>query len=90
MFLRHAEPAQAELLASAVISACAGDGWADPFQPRMLRALLGHVLNYGADLENARLVSISEVAAAIPSAEVRAELIALMVALEVLCNPIPL
>jgi len=90
MFFRHVEPEQAPLLASAVVTACAKDGWADPFQPEMLAAIFDHVLGYTIDFAEVPVVSIDEVRAALPSAQERIELIDLMVAMEILCNPIPL
>ena len=72
-----------------MVTACTADGWDDPFQPQMLGALFHHVLQFELDPANTPPISMAEVRAALPSVEERAELVDLMVAMEILCNPIP-
>jgi hypothetical protein len=89
MFLIHTAPEHAEVVARSVVAACRGDGWRSPLQPRLLHALFGQLL--GCDLDFDTLVPLTPVAAraALCSPEERAELVQLMCAIEILCNPIP-
>jgi hypothetical protein len=89
MLLRQSKSEHAPLLAAAVVSACAKDGWTDDFQLRLLRAVFRYVFHYDLDAETLPNVSITAVREVLSTQDQRAELIDLMVAMEVICNPIP-
>ena len=90
MFLLHTSVGQAPLLAAAVVSACRlSGGWADPLQPRLLRVLFSQLLGWQGDLEAQPAITPEAVALALPLPAQRRELIELMVALEMVCRPIP-
>jgi hypothetical protein len=89
VFLRSWNPDDAELLARAASSACGSAGWADPLQPRLLSAVLVHVLSFEADLDALEPITVAEVAAAIPDHRRRRQLVDLLISLELICNPIP-
>lgn len=90
MFLRSSSSSDAPVLARSVISVLGQEGWSDPFQPRLLVALLTHVFGIECDLESLEPITRSEVRALLPDRRRREELIDLMVAMEVVCNPIPI
>ena len=89
MFLVHTAQIHAQLLARAVIAACRGDGWQTDLQPQLLHNLLNLVLQQDLDIERLEPASRAEVTAALTSQEERLELIQLMCAMEILCNPVP-
>src|SRR5215468_3030350 len=89
MFLIHTPPKHAEIVARAVVSACRLDGWHSPVQPKLLHTLFNRLLDRDLDFEKIEPVSPTEVAGALRSEAERNELIQLMVATEILCNPIP-
>jgi hypothetical protein len=90
MFLRSSSPSDAPVLARSVISVLGQEGWSDPFQPRLLVALLTHVFGIESELESLEPITRSEVRDLLPDRRRREELIDLMVAMEVVCNPIPI
>lgn len=89
MFLIHTSPKNAEIVARAVTSACRMDGWQSPVQPKLLHTLFNRLLGQDLDFEKMAPTSPAEVVAALRSEAERNELIQLMVATEILCNPIP-
>jgi hypothetical protein len=89
MFLIHTSPENAEIVARAVTSACRMDGWQSPVQPKLLHTLFNRLLGQDLDFENLAPTSPAEVMAALRSEAERDEAIQLMVAVEILCNPIP-
>ena len=89
MFLIHTPPEHAEMVARAVVSACRLEGWQSPLQPKLLHTLFNRLLGQDLDFEKIEPLSPAEVAGTLRTAAERAELIQLMVAIEVLCNPIP-
>ena len=89
MFLTHTSPENAEMVARAVTSACRLDGWQSPVQPKLLHTLFNRLLGQDLDFEKMAPTSPAEVVAALRSEAERNELIQLMVATEILCNPIP-
>jgi len=89
MFLIHTSPENAEIVARAVTSACRLDGWQSPVQPKLLHTLFNRLLAQDLDFEKMAPTSPAEVVAALRSEAERNELIQLMVATEILCNPIP-
>jgi hypothetical protein len=91
MFLIHTPVGQAPMLAAAVVSACRlCGGWADTLQPRLLRVLFSQLLGWSGDPEAQPPITPAAVALALPQPAQRRELIELMVALEMVCRPIPL
>jgi len=89
MFLIHTSPENAEIVARAVTSACRVEGWQSPVQPKLLHTLFNRLLGQDLDFENLTPTSPAEVMAALRSEAERDEAIQLMVAVEILCNPIP-
>ncbi len=89
MFLIHTSHEHADVLARAVVAACRGRAWVAPVQPRLLHVLFNQLLERDLDFETLQPISQQEVAAALVSPEERSELIQLMCAIEVLCNPVP-
>ena len=88
MFLIHTPPEHAELVARAVVSACRLDGWQSPVQPKLLYTLFNRLLGRDLDFEKIEPLSPTEVAGALRTSAEREDLIRLMVAIEMLCNPI--
>jgi hypothetical protein len=89
MFLIHTPREHAEVVARAVVGACRVDGWQSPVQPKLLHTLFNRLLGQDLDFEKIEPLSATEVAGTLSSAEERQELVHLMVAIEVLCNPLP-
>ena len=89
MFLIHTSREHAEVVARAVVGACRLDGWQSPVQPQLLHTLFNRLLGRNFDFEKIDPLSPAEVAETLSSAEERQELIHLMVAIEMLCNPLP-
>ena len=77
------------MVARAVVAACRDAGWCSPVQPRLLRTLFNHLLEQDFDFDTLPPLTTIEVAAALGSPEERCELIQLMCAIEILCNPVP-
>jgi hypothetical protein len=88
MFLIHTPVEHAEVVARAVVGACRLDGWQSPVQPKLLHTLFNRLLGQDLDFEKIEPLSPAEVAGTLSSAEERQELIHLMVAIEMLCNPL--
>jgi len=65
------------------------EGWQSPVQPKLLHTLFNRLLGQDLDFENLTPTSPAEVMAALRSEAERDEAIQLMVAVEILCNPIP-
>ncbi len=89
MFLIHTPLEHAEVVARAVVGACRLDGWQSPMQPQLLHTLFNRLLSRDLDFEKIAPLSPAEVAETLSSVEERQELIHLMVAIEMLCNPLP-
>lgn len=89
MFLIHTSNQHAITLARAVVSACRGSNWQSPLQPQLLQTLFNSLLNLQLDFETLEPIAQSDVIAILKSPEERSELIQLMCAIEVLCNPVP-
>ncbi len=89
MFLIHTSPEHAEIVARTVVSACRLEGWHSPVQPKLLHTLFNRLLGQDLDFETIEPLSSAEAAGALGSSAEREELIQLMVAIEILCNPIP-
>jgi hypothetical protein len=89
MFLIHTPHEHAEIVARAVVGACRLDGWQSPVQPQLLHTLFNRLLSQDLDFEKIEPSSAAEVAETLSSAEERQELIHLMVAIEMLSNPLP-
>jgi hypothetical protein len=89
MFLIHTAPEHAEIVARAVVSACRLEGWQSPVQPKLLHTLFNRLLGQDLDFETIEPLSPAEAVGTLASSAEREELIQLMVAIEILCNPIP-
>lgn len=77
------------MIAAAVVSACRGEDWNAPLQPRFLSVLFEQLLSFRADFNTLAPTASQVVRNALPSPLQRLELIELMVAVELLSNPIP-
>ncbi len=89
MFLIHTPAEHADLVARAVVAACRSNGWPSPIQPKLLHTLFNKLLGKDFDFETLEPITTAEVATALRSPEERHELIQLMCAIEILCNPVP-
>jgi len=89
VFLHETAPEHAELVARAVVGACRGERWSSPVQPRLLRALFNRIYGCEIDFETTAPLSPRAAADALRSPQERSELIQLMCAMEILCNPVP-
>jgi hypothetical protein len=89
MFLIHTPPEHTEIVARAVVSACRLEGWQSPVQAKLLHTLFNRLLGQDLDFEKIEPVSAAEVARTLTTSAERQELIHLLVALEILSNPIP-
>jgi hypothetical protein len=89
VFLHHTAPEHAGIVARAVIGGCRGAGWRSPVQPRLLHVLFNQLYACEVDFGTAAPLAPAEVAEALRSPEERSELIQLMCAMEILCNPVP-
>jgi hypothetical protein len=89
MFLIHTGPEHADVVARSVVAACRSDGWRSALQPRLLHTLFNQLLDRDLDFETLAPLGPAEAAAALRSPEERSELIQLMCAIEILCNPVP-
>ena len=89
MFLIHTRPEYAEIIARAVVSACRLDGWQSPVQPKLLHTLFNRLLGQDLNFDKIEPLSPSDVTQKLTTPEEREELLQLMVAVEILCNPIP-
>jgi hypothetical protein len=89
MFLIHTSPQHAEIVARAVVAACRGNGWRSPLQPQLLHTLFNRLLERNLDFETLAPLGPTEVGGALRWPEERSELIQLMCAIEILCNPVP-
>jgi hypothetical protein len=89
MFLIHTPPEHAEIVARAVVSACRLEGWQSPVQPKLLHTPFNRLLGQDLDFEKIEPLSPAEVAGTLSCSAEREELIHLMVAIEILCDPIP-
>lgn len=72
-----------------MVSACRLDTWQLPVQPKLLHTLFNRLLGQDLDFEKIEPLSPVTVAATLNTSAEREELIHLMVAIEILCNPIP-
>src|SRR4029434_2940758 len=89
MFLIHTRPEHAEIVARAVVGACRLEGWQSPVQPQLLHTLFNRLLGQELDFGKIEPLSPAEVAGTLTTPVERQELIHLMVAIEILSNPIP-
>ena len=89
MFLIHTPPEHAEIVARAVVGACRLEGWQSPVQPQLLHTLFNRLLGQELDFAKIEPLSPAEVAGTLTTPVERQELIHLMVAIEILSNPIP-
>ena len=71
-----------------MVSACRLDTWQLPVQPKLLHTLFNRLLGQDLDFEKIEPLSPA-VAATLSTSAQREELIHLMIAIEILCNPIP-
>jgi len=89
VLFKHALPEHAPLLAGAVVAACRPDGWSDPAQPSFLHTVFNILLGFDHDFDSLAPAKVSEVQRGITTSEGRSELIELMLAIEMLVDPIP-
>ena len=90
MFLIHNSPEEAPMLASALVALARTEaGWYSPAQPELLKTLFANLLEIDIDFSSHPPISQEEVQRKLVDPLQRKELIELMVALEMLCSPIP-
>jgi len=89
MFFKHTTIEDAPLMAGAIVGACRGDGWVMELQPRMLHAMFSTMYGVDIDFETVEPLALDAVLAAKPRLEERVEIVDLMVAVEMICNPLP-
>jgi len=89
MFLVHTSEQHAETLARAVVGACRGKGWETPLQPRLLHTLFNQLLGKNFDFDALEPLAPGDVRVVLKTPDERKELVQLMCAVEILCNPVP-
>jgi hypothetical protein len=88
MFFKHTTPADAPIMARAVISTCRSNGWLSDIQPQFLRTVFHNLMSYNCDFLTLEPISVDEFALAIPEPGKRNEVLDLMLATELLCGSI--
>ena len=88
MFFKHTSPADAPIMARAVVSTCRQNGWFNPLQPQFLKTVFCDLMSYDCDFLTLEPISIEEFALAMPEQEKRNEVFDLMFATELLCESI--
>ncbi len=88
MFFKHTTPADAPLMAQAVVSACRQNGWFDAIQPQFLKTIFHNLMSYDCDFQILEPISIEEFSLAMPEPQKRNEVLDLMLATELLCSSI--
>jgi hypothetical protein len=86
MFFKHLTPADAPMMAAAVVGACRLDGWALDAQPTLLGSIFSRMLDFHEDFRTLAPATIHQVKIAFPEAEHRSELLDLMIAMEFMCH----
>jgi hypothetical protein len=85
---RYIDPQDGALMARAIVGACRTQGWASPLQPRYLRAIFSAVLGQEIDFETLEPCSIDDAREVFVTPEQLAEVIELMLGVELLVQPI--
>ena len=88
MFFKHTTPADAPLMAQAVVSTCRQNAWFDEMQPQFLQTIFHNLMSYDCDFHTLEPISIEEFALAMPERQKRNEVLDLMLATELLCSSI--
>ena len=88
MFFKHTTPADAPLMAQAVVSTFRQNGWFDEIQPRFLKTIFHKLMSYDCDFHTLEPLSIEEFSLAMPEPQKRNEVLDLMLATELLCSSI--
>ena len=88
MFFKHTTPADAPLMAQAIVSTCRQNGWFDEMQPQFLKTVFQNLMSYDCDFQTLQPISIEEFALAVPEQQKRNEVLDLMLATELLCSSI--
>ncbi len=88
---KYLDPQDVSVLAGAIVGACrSGSGWANPIQPRYLKAIFSSLLSFEADFNTLPACSLDTAQAVFVTQEQRAEVVELMLAVELLSQPISL
>jgi len=88
MFFKHTTPADAPIMARAVISTCHPTHWVNDLQPQFLKTVFHDLMSYECDFNALEPISVEEFAQAIPEPIKQKEVIDLMLATEMLCESI--
>ncbi len=76
-------------MAAAIVGACRGSGWALDVQPRLLGAIFSALFDFKADFSSLPAATMDDVAAQLPNAEERRELVDLMLMSELCLHELP-
>lgn len=88
---KYLDPMDVPVLAGAMVGACrTSDGWANPIQPRYLNAIFSSLLDLEVDFHTWPACSLSTVKEVFVTQEQRCEVVELMLAVELLAQPISL
>lgn len=88
MFFKYTTPADAPIMARAVISTCRSNGWLNDVQPLFLKTIFHNLMSYDCDFLTLDPISIEEFALAMPELEKRKEVLDLILATELICTSI--
>lgn len=85
---KYLDPSDTPTLAAAIVGACRTQGWASPTQPRYLNAVFRALLDFDADFNTLPGCSLDVVEQVFVTPEQRADVVELMLAVELLAQPI--
>jgi len=88
MFFKHTTPADAPLMAKAIVSTCRQNAWFDEIQPQFLKTIFHNLMSYDCDFHTLEPITIEEFSLAMPERQKRNEVLDLMLATELLCSSI--
>lgn len=87
---KYLDPQDVPTLAGAIVGACRSNGWASPTQPKYLKAIFSSMLGFDADFSTLPASGLEVVQSVFVTQEQRAEVVELMLAVELLAQPISL
>lgn len=89
MFLKHVTKSHVPVMAAAIVGACRGRGWILDVQPRLLGAIFSALFNFDDDFTTLPAATMEDVAAGLPNAEERREIVDLMLICELCLHELP-
>ena len=87
---KYLDPHDVPILAGAIVGACRSHGWASPTQPKYLNSIFSSLLDFKTDFNTLPPCPIDVVQQVFVTPEQRAEVVELMLAVELLAQPISL